>query len=71
MDIFMIWVEEDGFRWLAESWDSETIAENEQGWEEARQKVADSHPDSWRIVKGHVPIGVLDAAFSPDAGQIA
>lgn len=53
MKIWMIWAvtPHDGHHWLVDAWDDETVTENYDGWQTAKEKAYEEYgPDNVRIV---------------------
>lgn len=62
----MIWAKLDGFAWLVESWDDDTIMDNPTGWEDAKHKASKGHgSENIRIIKAIVDFDKVLAAFNP------
>lgn len=72
MDIYMIWAQEAGVKWLVEAWDDDTIAENDSGYQDAIDKAYDTYgAANVRIVKARVNFDKVEAAFeTTDAGVL-
>lgn len=70
MDIYMIWARSDGFVWLVESWDDDSISDNANGWEDAKTKAAKAH-DEIRIIKATVDFDKVLAAFNAPETTLA
>jgi hypothetical protein len=73
MDIYMIWVQDvEGFVWLSEAWDEDSIDANEAGWDEAKQKArTESGADQIRVVKASIDLGKVIEAFDPPVAELA
>lgn len=73
MDIYMIWAQEAGVKWLVEAWDDDTVAENDSGYEAALDKAYASYgAENVRVIKGRIDFGKVEAAFEvTDAGRLA
>lgn len=69
MDVLMIWVTDenpDSEIWLLEAWDNDSIAGNQEGWEEAVQKAYEVYGGAnVRITKTTVDFDKVQAAFQP------
>jgi hypothetical protein len=71
MNVYLIWTRTEGYAWLVESWDEESIDANEAGWDEAVQKARTEHgPENIRIIKASIDFDKVLEAFNPPENEL-
>lgn len=67
MDIWMIWVTDDGETvWLEEAWDDDSTSGNYEGWIEAVKRAEEKFgAGNVRVVKTSIDLDPVLAAFQP------